>query len=105
MNNVSYKLGIHQKDRYGPTPAHIEEINQEGGVLGDIDRYGLETNPGSKYVLPGDVVLREQLQHDEEFDVENYLRRLLQIFKKGGDSELSALENKKTLMYLRKKTY
>ncbi|EFO85437.1 hypothetical protein CRE_23653 [Caenorhabditis remanei] len=82
VNNVSYKLGIHQKDRYGPTPAHIEEINQEGGVLGDIDRYGLETNHGSQYVFPGDVVLREQLQHDEEFDVENYLRRLLQIFKK-----------------------
>ncbi|CAO4363080.1 unnamed protein product [Caenorhabditis nigoni] len=58
LNDVTYRLGVIQQAREGPTPKIIETLNQLGGSWVDIDRFGIEKRSLPE-LTPGDILIQD----------------------------------------------
>ncbi|KAF1764438.1 hypothetical protein GCK72_004386 [Caenorhabditis remanei] len=78
VNKVSYELGVYRDYGRNETPPDVVRMNQRGGLLNDIDQYGVIIYPGLNNVLPGDIDLRTKVQVDAPVYTEEWEQGLVQ---------------------------
>lgn len=76
VNNTKYQLGIirEQHDRRREIKG-IEEDNLRGGILCDLDPYGLYDETANAVVTPGDICFQDQMK-PKKCSIKDYQRRL-----------------------------
>ncbi|CAL2034175.1 unnamed protein product [Caenorhabditis brenneri] len=88
VNNTSYKLGIIRKYNNGEAPDYVTASNEEGGLIYEVDRFGIRDQLDKYTVTPGDVEIKQDGEPwipDEEFnirslenEIQHYEERLAQ---------------------------
>ncbi|KAF1764197.1 hypothetical protein GCK72_004144 [Caenorhabditis remanei] len=59
INNTEYEVGIYKKYPPGMTPPKVQEVNNAGGLIDDLDQHGFVDDSGRNVLTPGDVDLRD----------------------------------------------
>ncbi|EFP06664.1 hypothetical protein CRE_12020 [Caenorhabditis remanei] len=59
LNNTEYEVGIYKKYPPGMTPPKVQEVNNAGGLISDLDQHGFVDQSGRNVLTPGDVDLRD----------------------------------------------
>ncbi|EFP06662.1 hypothetical protein CRE_12019 [Caenorhabditis remanei] len=71
INNTEYEVGIYKKYPPGMTPPKVQEVNNAGGLISDLDQHGFVDKSGRNVLTPGDVDLRNGRTVDT-YDIEYY---------------------------------
>ncbi|EFP06651.1 hypothetical protein CRE_12074 [Caenorhabditis remanei] len=59
INDTKYEVAIYKKYPHGMTPPRVQEVNNAGGLLTDLDQHGFKDDSGRNVLTPGDVDLRD----------------------------------------------
>ncbi|CAL2034242.1 unnamed protein product [Caenorhabditis brenneri] len=63
VNDITYKIGIIQRNKVGETPKYVTARNEKGGVPHEVDVYGLIDGLDAFTTTPGDVEVSEAMKH------------------------------------------
>lgn len=69
INDTNYNIGIYRKCHATPVPRRFQKMNDDGGFVGDLDKYGTPDNTSVNVALPGDVAIDTSDWMDESEDI------------------------------------